>query len=317
MPQRVVIYASLGLRSGISDLLWAFRKKHTLEEFPVYLDDHPFQVHDRISQEMKYGLRTADIVFLPHYMTLRMSAEGLLTSHEPPELGAYPRNFYDKGLKWFAGGVTFMCMAYNSKRVRKGGLPTSLDDLTERRWEGRLGMQSLTTSKFGNIGAQYVAFLRRGVSERRWLGFLESLSGRNRPRTFDCIDHLIQGMLDDSHRISLTVYSLAYFREKTAGSPVASFEAEGIPRMLTFASVGLMRTAKENDSARRFLDFLLTEEAQKIVGTITGLSPSRPGLKTPYPFEAEYGPKSEFHPDGEDLRTLPQSLETFARLGLP
>ena len=50
MPERVIIYASLGLRSGTSDLLWAFRKKHTLEEFPVYLDDHPFQVQERIRQ---------------------------------------------------------------------------------------------------------------------------------------------------------------------------------------------------------------------------------------------------------------------------
>ena len=39
MPERVIIYASLGLRSGTSELLWAFRKKNTLEEFPVYLDE--------------------------------------------------------------------------------------------------------------------------------------------------------------------------------------------------------------------------------------------------------------------------------------
>ena len=90
MPERVIIYASLGLRSGTSDLLWAFRKKNTLEEFPVYLDDHPFQVHDRIREEMKHGMRTADIVLVPHYVALQMNSEGLFTPHDAKDIGAYP-----------------------------------------------------------------------------------------------------------------------------------------------------------------------------------------------------------------------------------
>ncbi len=317
MPERVIIYASLGLRSGTSELLWAFRKKHTLEEFPVYLDDHPFQVRERISQEMQHGMRTADLVMVPHYVALQMNQEGLFTPHEPKEISAYPQKFYDKRMRWFAAGITFMTMAYNSRLLTPKKLPDSLEEISSAKWKGLLGMQSLTSSKFGNIGAHYMNFLRRNVSEKKWTGFLESLAGPNGPKTFDCIDHLLQGLIDGNHRLSLTVYSLAYFRERTAGSPIASFETEGIPRMLTFTTVGLLRTAKENKSARKFLDFLLSEDAQKIIGTITGIHPSRPGVKTVYPFEAEFTPKSAFHPDETDTETLPGTLETFSKLGLP
>ncbi len=317
MPERVIIYASLGLRSGTSDLLWAFRKRNTLEEFPVYLDDHPFQVHNRIREEMQHRMRTADIVMVPHYVALQMNAEGLFTPHDARDIGAYPQTFYDKELNWFAAGVTFMTMAHNPKRLAVKDLPTGLDELTSSRWKGKLGMQSLTSSKFGNIGAHYMNFLRRSVSGKKWTEFLESIAGPNKPSTFDCIDHLLQGLIDGNHNLSLTVYSLAYFRERTAGSPVRSFETEGIPRMLTFTTVGLMRTAKDNRSARKFLDFLLSEEGQKLLGRITGISPSMPGLKAGYPFEVEYSSKSVFHPDEEDLASLPATLATFSRLKLP
>jgi len=317
MPERVIIYASLGLRSGTSDLLWAFRKKNTLEEFPVYLDDHPFQVHARIREEMKNGMRTADVVMVPHYVALQMQAEGLFTPHDVKDIGAYPQKFYDKRLNWFAAGVTFMTMAHNPKRLPAKGLPESVEELASPKWKGKLGMQSLTSSKFGNIGAHYMNFLRRNLSQKKWTEFLESLAGPNRPATFDCIDHLLQGLIDGNHDLSLTVYSLAYFRERTAGSPVRSFETEGIPRMLTFTTAALMETAKDNKSARKFLDFLLSEDAQSLIGKITGISPSMPGKKAGYPFEVEYSSRNVFHPDPEDLESLPGTLATFSKLGLP
>ena len=315
--ERVTIYASLGLRPGISELLWAFRKKHTLQEFPVYLDDHPFQIHERIRQEMKHGMRTADIVLLPHYMTLQLKREGLLTPYDPKELDGYRQKFYDDERNWFAVGVTFMSMAYNSRRLRPKDLPESLDDLSSERWRNKLGMQSLTASKSGNLGAHYVAFLRRWAGEKKWFSFLRSLGGASNPRTFDCIDHLLQGLIDGNHDLSLTVYSLAYFRERNAGSPVASFGMGDAPRMLTFTSTGLLRTAREKVSARKFLDFILSEDAQKIIGSISGISPARVDVRASYPFEVEYDSSSAFYPDEADLKGMPTVLKTFRSMNVP
>ena len=317
MAERVIIYASLGLRSGTSDLLWAFRKRNTLEEFPVYLDDHPFQVHDRIRQELKHGMRTADIVMVPHYVALTMLKEGLFTPHEPKDIGRYPQKFYDRKLNWFAAGVTFMTMAHNPKNLPAKDLPDSLEEIASPRWKGRLGMQSLVSSKFGNIGAHYMNFLRTRVPNKKWIAFLQSLAGENKPLTYDCIDHLLQGLIDGDHDLSLTVYSLAYFRERTVGSPVRSFEKEGLPRMLTFTTTALLKTASQNKSARRFLDFLLSEEGQEKLGRITGISPAMPEKKAGYPFEAEYSEEDVYHPVAEDLETLPSALETFEKLRVP
>ncbi|MDA4128237.1 MAG: extracellular solute-binding protein [Thaumarchaeota archaeon] len=315
--ERTTIYASLGLRPGISELLWAFRKKYTLEEFPVYLDDHPFQLYERIKAEMKNGMKTADLVLMPHYMLLRLKSEGLLTTHDSRQADAFPKKFYDKSMNWFAAGVTFMSLAYNSKLLQEEDLPATLDDFSSPKWRGSLGLQSLTASRVGNLGAQYLGFIKKVVGDKKWSRFLKSLAHQNRPKAFDCIDHLLQGLVDGEFRLALTVYSLAYFREKTAGSPVASFEIDDAPRMLTFTSAGLIRNAEENASAHKFLEFLLTEDAQKIIASIRGIAPTRPGVLTTYPFEARYSSRDAFHPDESDLEAMPKVMETFRTMKLP
>ncbi|TMP99784.1 MAG: extracellular solute-binding protein [Thaumarchaeota archaeon] len=314
---RVVVYGSLGLRPGLSELLWAFRKKHKLEEFPVYLDDHPFQLRERIRRERENGMRTADVVLVPHYMALQLIEEGVLARHRSAELDSYPREFRDASHRWFAIGVTFMSMAYNSKHLGEKDLPESLEDLSAGKMKGQLGMQSLTASKAGNLGAYYIAYLKRTAGSKKWMNLLHSLTGPNRPKTYDCIDHLLQGLLDGAVRIGLTVYSLAYFREKTSGSPVALLRMKEAPPMLTFTSAGLVGDAEENGSARRFLDFLLSEDAQRIIGTIAGIAPTRPGISAGYPFELKYESRSSFHPDATDLKEISTALTTFKRLQLP
>ena len=178
-------------------------------------------------------------------------------------------------------------------------------------------IQSLTASKAGNLGAYYIAYLKRTVGEKKWMNLLHSLSGPNRPKTYDCIDHLLQGLLDGAVRLGLTVYSLAYFREKTSGSPVALLRMKEAPPMLTFTSAGLVGDAEDNGSARRFLDFLLSEDAQRIIGTIAGIAPTRPGISAGYPFELKYESRSSFHPDATDLKEISTALTTFKRLQLP
>jgi len=315
--ERITIYASLGLRRGIPELLWAFRKKFVLQEFPVYLDDHPFQVYERIRQEVKHVMNTADIVLLPHYMIQRLKGEDLLSSYAPNDLQYFPDKFRDSDQKWFALGVTFMTMAYNSRKIqKKGDLPTTVEALVSKKWDGRLGMQSLVSSSVGNLGAQYIAFIRRQVGNERWLSFLNGIKSA-KVKTFDCIDHLVQGLLDEKIDIALTVYSLAYFRERIANAPVKSFQIEDAPKMLTLTSAALTRYGQENESAKTFLDFLASKEAQRIVGTIPGIAPARRGFKASYDFEAKYSGKSEFHPDSIDLMELPAAVAKYKELGLP
>ncbi|HZW84712.1 MAG TPA: extracellular solute-binding protein [Nitrososphaerales archaeon] len=316
--ERVVVYGSLGLRRGVSDLLWAFRKSSRLEEFPAYLDDHPFQVMQRIRSEMKGGLNTADIVLMPHYAVTSMGKEGLLITPGMTQSAVdVPANL--RGSDKFAVpvGTTFMAMAYNTKRVRPQDLPTGPSDLTSRRWKNKLGTQSLTSSRSGNLGAWYMSYLKRRMTSREWTGLTESLGNDNSPRAYDCIDHLLQGLLEGEVDLALTVYSLAYFREKLGGSPIALVDGNSIPHMMTFTSAALVKGSKSNPSAKKFLRFLLTPRAQEIIGSIPGIASVDPSVKEKYDFEHHVDESTEFHPTPKDFKDLGQNLELFRTLKLP
>jgi ABC-type Fe3+ transport system substrate-binding protein len=315
--QRLVVYGSLGLRPGLSELLWAFRKSNKLEEFPVYLDDHPFQLYERILAERKHGMRSADVVLMPHYMVLRLEKEGLLAPRESKESNIYPTGLHSRKSLWYAAATTFMSMVFDSRRLTPRDLPRSLEDLSEPPLRGKLGLQSLTASKSGNLGVHYMAFLKNQVGQKRWESFIKSLARNNRPKSYDCIDHLLQGLLSGEHLLSMTVYSLAYFREKTAGSPVSLLKIEDTPQMFTFTSVGITKSGAKNGSAGRFVDFLLGEQGQSLVGRIPGLSPVRPGVKATYPTELEPPGEKDFHPTEADMKAAADAGKMFAALGLP
>ena len=314
---RVVVYGSLGLRKGISDLLWAYRKSNSMEEFPAYLDDHPYQVMERIRSEKKNGMRTADVVIMPHYAVSSMGSAGELAGYVPAGAKSLRHSMGATKEGAVPIGVTFMAMAYNSKAIRERDLPSDLSDLSGPRWKGRLGTQSLTASRAGNLGVWYISFLRKKVGERRWKSFVQSLAGRNRPTAYDCIDHLLQGLLTKEVGLAMTVYSLAYFRERASGSPVALVEHGQIPHMMTFTSAALLEGSDGNESARSFMDFLLSPTAQRIVGTIPGIAPVLAEVATAYDFEHAYGDGTEFHPKPEDFEGLKDAASLFAELGLP
>jgi ABC-type Fe3+ transport system substrate-binding protein len=288
-----------------------------MDEFPVYLDDHPFQIRERIIQEQRHGLRTADVVLLPHYMILRMKSERMFSEVESRVANSYPKAFVDSSHIWYAIGVTFMGMAYDRRRTKSGELPQNVSELASDKWKGALGIQSLTASRSGSLGAYYVSFLKRSLGNKKWFILLRALAEPGSVKTYDCIDHLLQGLIQGDHMLALTVYSLAYFREKTAGSPIALFEMEDVPKMPTFTSAALVRGSEDNGPAKRFLDFLLDEEAQKIMAKIPGISPVRSGIRTEYDFELDFDSKTRFHPDSVDVRMMKEAMLTFKRLKLP
>jgi ABC-type Fe3+ transport system substrate-binding protein len=314
---RVVIYGSLGLRRGISDLLWAFRKSNKLEEFPAYFDDHPFQVMERIRQERKHGMQTADVVIMPHYAVGALGTEGLLGGYLPPGANDLLPNIRATADGAFPIGVTFMAMAYDSRTVGKAELPKKLSDLTHGTWKGKLGAQSLTASRSGNLGVWYLSFLKQELGEEDWMKFVQSLGGSNAPKAYDCIDHLLQGLLDGDIKLALTVYSLAYFREKSGGSPIALVDTRSIPHMMTFTSAALLEGSSDSLPAMRFLDFLLTPAAQRIIGSIPGIAPVLPGVKPSYDFEHSYDEKTRFRPTNDDYSEVARSVALFQKLKLP
>lgn len=308
--KRTTVYAALGLRKGVSELLWAYRKKYSLEEFPAYLDDHPLPILTRVEQEIKNDMKTADIVIAPHYLLLMMKKRGLLGTYRSAELSAFPP--WAQDASWVGIGVTTMFPAYNTSLAR-GTLPKDFDDLFRRYSKKDIASQAFTTSSAGNLTTLYFAALRRVVGDRVWESMMDKISGEKQPETYDCIDHLLQAVARGDHSVAMTVYSLAYERMREEKAPISQLAIPELPVLWTLTSVGLIKGAENRLPPRHFIDFLLSGGGQQKLGKIRGITPSRSDLLQGSGLSLD---PSRFFPLATEVDQMPNMTKKLARMGL-
>ena len=304
--KHITVYASMGVRRGVSDLLWAFRRKYTLEEFPAYLDDHPFPVLKRVEGEIKANLPTADIVIAPHYLLLQMKHKGLLAKYSPPN--AIPSFAQDSSRTWMAIGITSMFPVY-SERLN-GNIPNSIKEMDGLR--SRVGSQAVLTSSAGNLTAYYLCALKRILGEDKWREVLK-IVGKIKPASYDCIDHLLQALEAGEKSIALAAYSLAFYRLKEEGAHLQQLKVKELPRLYTFTTAGLLKDAEDSASAHHFLDFLASKEGQAAIGKIWGILPLTG--KSPEKLPEEWNKKYFFTSEAE-VKDIEKNNKKLAEFGL-
>jgi ABC-type thiamine transport system substrate-binding protein len=87
--------------------------------------------------------------------------------------------------------------------------------------------------------------------------------------------------------------------------------------MMTFTSAALLKGSEGSRPAKKFLDFLVTPEAQSIIGNIPGIAPVMTRMRPTYVFEHEYGSRTKFHPTPDDFRLVASTVAQFRKLRLP
>jgi ABC-type Fe3+ transport system substrate-binding protein len=176
---------------------------------------------------------------------------------------------------WIVSRLTVFTIAYNTNAVRKADAPKSYADLADPKWKGKLGVESddgnwlMTMSHtMGEDQAQKLfrdTVAKNGISVRK--------------------GHALLGTLIASGEVPIALDS--YFDEiselKKAGAPVETVFASPVVAMPT--AIAAFRRAAHPYAAVLFIDFLLSEEGQKIlaahnvVPTNTKVQKLPPGVK--------------------------------------
>src|SRR2546428_7562693 len=103
------------------NFLREFRHRYiNLDMNLTYYAAHPITVVNKVRNEVKYGIPTADVVMLPHYATLMLKTSGLLRDYVSPESSAYASMFKDKDETWSAIAVEPTNAIYNRSLLQQG-----------------------------------------------------------------------------------------------------------------------------------------------------------------------------------------------------
>ena len=193
--------------------------------------------------------------------TLRLKEEGLLTAFEPAEARNYPATFQDPDRQWYGFAARARVLIVNTDLVPEAETPTSIYDLLDPRWKGKI---AVAKPLFGTT-ASHVACLFSALGESKAQEFLKKLKANDvqiQGGNKGCAEAVGAGRA----AFALTDTDDAMI-EKESGKPVrivypdATFD--GIGTLFLPNTLAVIRGAPHEKEAKILVDYLLGPEIEE------------------------------------------------------
>ena len=244
-----------------------------------------------------------------------LSKAGLLAELDDAAVRAVPAEYRAPDGTWVATSLRARVLVYDSERLSEQQVPDSIDALVEPEWKGLLGYAPTNASFQSFVTALRVD--RGDAAAEEWLrGFLA-----NEPRSYDNNVSLLEAVDTGAVEVGLTNHYYWYntAREKGAENMRARvrYMAKGDPGgLVNVAGVGVLASTDRPEEARKVVDALLGEDAQRYFVEKESEYPVRPGVAIEGvdlpPLDSLGGPDIDLG----DLDSLEQTQALLARVGM-
>ncbi len=209
---------------------------------------------------------------------------------------------------WVGTSGRARVVVYNTDRLKPEDLPTSILDFTKPEWKDRLGWAPTN----GSFQA-FITAMRRQLGEaktREWIKGIQANNPRVYPKNSAIVAAVGSGEVDAGF---VNHYYLFRFLEDQGETfPARNFyNSKGDPgALVNVAGAAILKTSKQKKEAGRFVDYLLSNEAQQFFATETFEYPLVEGVPT----NALLVPLSEIETPDLDLSKLDDLAGTLSLL---
>lgn len=215
---------------------------------------------------MEEGNRTpADLFWAQDAGALgALSSAGLLAQLPASLSDRLPPIFRNSAGTWVATSGRARVLAYSPARVDAVALPGSVFDLADPQWRGRVGWAPTN----GSFQA-FITAMRSRYGDGPTLEWVRAVRA-NQAKNYHNNNALIQAIA--AGEIDLAITNHYYLLRSKAADPAypveqVFFRDGDIGNLVNVAGVAILASSNDDDVARRFIDFLLTEEAQSFFVT--------------------------------------------------
>ncbi len=214
----------------------------------------------------------ADVFFAQDPASLG-SVSGMLAELPPATLAKVDRRFADREGRWIGVSGRIRTFIYGTGTDIE--LPRSIDDVTDPRWAGQVGVAPTNGSFMAFVAAM---ILERG--EAATLAWLEALASNN-PQDYPSNSPIVAAV--DSGEISgglVNHYYLLRLRAEGAGEGAENWfiPSGDVGSLVMPAGVGTIASSDMPDEAGQFVEFLLSITAQTYFATQTYEFPMIEGI---------------------------------------
>ncbi len=189
-----------------------------------------------------------------------VTKDGLFAKLPQSVLEKVPSTFRHKDGYWIATSGRARVLAYSPERVTSENLPKSVFDLTQPKWNGKVGWAPLNASF-----QAFITAMRGQVGEERtekWLRDMKANGAKKYPKNTPIIEALAAGEIDvglPNH------YYLFRFKKSDSKYPVEQtfFKAKDPGNLVNIAGIGLLKSSDKQETALKFIEYLLSAKAQQ------------------------------------------------------
>ena len=209
----------------------------------------------------------ADIVFTENSPPLQyLQGKGLLAPVDPTTLAATPARFNSPRGDWVGVSARVSVIVYNPSLVKPSDLPTSVMQLADPKWKGKLAIAPAETD-FQPIVTS-VARTYGDAAALRWLQGLKANAGSSHlyPDNETVTDEVNRG------KAAIGVIDQYYWYRQRAQvgaagthSAIAYFAPHDVGYVLDVSGAAILRSSDHKAEAQKFLAFLTSRTAQEII----------------------------------------------------
>ena len=262
----VVLYSTITV-GAFNELNKAIKEKYP------FLNVHhirlgPAQQLARIMQEQSAGHFVADVIYnnLLHLIYLKENA--ILGKYESPEKKFLMKEAVDADGFWVGGDIDILVTGFNTNMISRKDVPTTYDGFLHGKLKGQMAVNS--NNPYALVG---MVSLR---GEEQGIAYMRKLAEQNL-RPVQGFTHMVNLLAAGEYPIALMSQVTKIEELKEKGAPVDW--ASNTPNFSTVGAYGLSRTPPHPAGARLLIDFVLSEQGQKVLGR-TGKLPMRRGIPT-------------------------------------
>ena len=249
----------------IEPLIRGFEKKYPFLKVTVQRGPQT-DIARRAVQEYRVGYKKLDMFELSSQGLILIRDANILQPFSSPEAAAFDAAAIEPARNWAVVRESYTGIGFNTKAIPPSRAPKSYDDLLAPEWRGRMAMSgSLSTA------ASFVAtlLLTRGEDFVRKLAEQDI---RIYPVTARALANL---MISGEVVLSPTIYNSHVEASAKTGAPIAWAAPGAVP--VTDTAVALAREAPSPNAAVLMIDYLMSEEGQRIYGSL-GYGSARRGM---------------------------------------
>lgn len=284
------------------NLIDAFEKKTGITVIPR--NDDEDVLADQIETEGKNS--PADVIFTENSPPLEaLAQEGLLAKVDPVTLAKTPSRFDSPDGEWVGVSARVSVIIYNPGLISASQLPTSVSQLADPRYSGKLALAP-TETDFQPIVTAYLRAYGKAATLTWLKKIYANASGHIYGANEDIADEVNRGVVAFGVINQYYWYRLRAEDGASAMHSKITYFAPGDPGyVLDVSGAAILKSSKHQAAAQKFLAFLVSKEGQEIIAT-PGFGPSQ-SLSFEYPIASGVTTKTGETPFSE-LRPYPITI---------